>query len=135
MLFSLSFFYLLRTLVLWDFSVIHAINNARTFTFHIILTVLRIVVLRRKFGQSWFVSAAGRIVGGKLIGACKILSNLDWVDVEKMLPLVGGARTSYLCLKIRHRPFNTEMSWHFSFRKLWVFGALFPKDSGSRVLT
>ena len=54
-----------------------------------------------------------RRVRGDLIETYKILTVLDRVDSERMFPMVGGSRTRGHSLRIRVKPFRTEVRRNF----------------------
>ena len=54
-----------------------------------------------------------RRVRGNLIETCKILTGLDRVDSEGIFPMVGESRIRGHRLKIRGKPFRTEVRRNF----------------------
>ena len=54
-----------------------------------------------------------RRVRGDLIEIYKILTGLDRVDSERIFPLVGESRTRGHSLRIRGKPFRTEVRRNF----------------------
>ena len=54
-----------------------------------------------------------RRVRGDLIETYKILTGLDRVDSERMFSMVGESRTRGYSLRIRGKPFRTEVRRNF----------------------
>ena len=50
---------------------------------------------------------------GDLVETYKILTRLDRVDSERMFPMVGESRTRGYSLRIRGKPFRTEVRRNF----------------------
>ena len=50
---------------------------------------------------------------GDLKGTYKILTGLDKVEAGRMFPMVGESRTRGHSLRIRGKPFRTEVRRHF----------------------
>ena len=77
-----------------------------------------------------FYSPEFRRVRGDLIETYKILTGLDRVDSERMFPMVGESRTRGHNLRIRDKPFRTEVRRNvFTQRMVNVWNSL-PQKVG-----
>eukprot|EP00061_Rhincodon_typus_P004172 g21911.t1 len=68
-----------------------------------------------------------RIIRGDFIETCKILMGLDKLDAGRMFPMLGKSRIRGHRLRIRDKPFRTEMRKNF-FRVVNLWNSL-PKES------
>ena len=66
-----------------------------------------------KLNQLGLYSLEFRRVRGGLIETYRILTGLDRVDSKRMFPMVGESRTRGHSLRIRGKPFRTEVRRNF----------------------
>ena len=82
-----------------------------------------------RLSQLGLYSLEFRRVRGNLIETDKIITGLDRVDSERMFPMVGESRTMGHSLRIRGKPFRTEVRRNFFTQRMMNVWNSLPQNA------